>query len=713
MRKNKLFVFLLIFVLMVSIVEAKVYYFTIPSDNYNSDEKVTKNGLVLHETYFDNGAALEAQTTTLQNIVSETLGGPKLASVSTDRETALTINFSMIPKPHQQYGIFSHMIVGRNGDIFIAATDTGQSFIDQKIKAHHAGVEGNNFFGVEFTSVGSLSQDQINAIPGIIEIFRRASTLPLNFITHIQITNSYPRTTTHQDGEPVKQAMITNNQYKDKFIDPKLVPNIPGSVSTAIAGASAGASSAALATSTAPITRQMSCNTQKCKEIDQIWEKIRPYMLLPEEIVSKAYDPETNDWLPFSTKPTAPVITGGGSFVSKNKIAQTALRELQAWNLGTLKETDVQGLQIIKTKYWPACRKDSYPLEQPWSAAFISFVLKDAGVSDFPASCGHIEYFKSIRESSGGSCSTHKIQEINSIQPGDIVCQCRGDTNCRISYDYTGSAEAHCDIVVERIGNSISVIGGNLGNSVKKESKSISSIAGDAKYFGFITCGSGNVAQPVATTSSTSTSGGQITTPRTTTSTGADEEIADPQVMKEITANKYDRAFLTKLEVISQQLGINPVHLLTIMRFEDNNFKTDTRNPSSGAVGLIQFTNEVANTLGTTTNELAAMTQIRQLDFVRDYFNKYKTRIRPNNFGDVAMAIFQPNSGIGQPDSKILIRVGQEGYSGNKNLDKNGDGISRGEYIQSIYDKMKNENNAYDLSQTSFFKHTITVASSE
>jgi hypothetical protein len=98
---------------------------------------------------------------------------------------------------------------------------------------------------------------------------------------------------------------------------------------------------------------------------------------------------------------------------------------------------------------------------------------------------------------------------------------------------------------------------------------------------------------------------------------------------------------------------------------------------------LIQFLEKTANGLGTTTADLANMTAVEQLDYVKKYFEPYKDRIK--NFGDVYMAVHWPK-GVGKDDSYVMYEAGSDSYNANKGLDTNGDGtVTRGETLARLF----------------------------
>jgi len=163
-----------------------------------------------------------------------------------------------------------------------------------------------------------------------------------------------------------------------------------------------------------------------------------------------------------------------------------------------------------------------------------------------------------------------------------------------------------------------------------------------------------------------------------------------PGVQTDLNAKKYNSDFIAKVEQISNQLTINPIHLMAIMDFETGHtFSPSQLNlAGSGAVGLIQFTESTAVSLGTNSFALSQMSQLEQLNYVKKYLQRY-TGIRPNNFGDVAMAVFYPK-GIGKNDNDILIKSDAgAAYNLNNGLDKNSDGISRGEYLAAAMPSLR------------------------
>jgi hypothetical protein len=108
-------------------------------------------------------------------------------------------------------------------------------------------------------------------------------------------------------------------------------------------------------------------------------------------------------------------------------------------------------------------------------------------------------------------------------------------------------------------------------------------------------------------------------------------------------------------------------------------FDPASENPTSKAVGLIQFTATTAASLGTTTAKLKTMSAVEQLDWVQKYFQRYKGKL--SSVEDTYLAVFYPAL-MGKPDTDMLP---QAYYAGNKGFDKNNDGnITRGEIAEYV-----------------------------
>jgi hypothetical protein len=108
----------------------------------------------------------------------------------------------------------------------------------------------------------------------------------------------------------------------------------------------------------------------------------------------------------------------------------------------------------------------------PWSAAFISWVMKTSGANDrFRYSTQHSVYiYQAIRDLlRNNTAAGFWCWRLNELKPkiGDIVCWSR---QAGIDYDNQSAGEykGHCDIVVEVLSDRVNVVGGNVGNSVTR-----------------------------------------------------------------------------------------------------------------------------------------------------------------------------------------------------------------------------------------------------
>ena len=107
-----------------------------------------------------------------------------------------------------------------------------------------------------------------------------------------------------------------------------------------------------------------------------------------------------------------------------------------------------------------------------------------------------------------------------------------------------------------------------------------------------------------------------------------------------------DTEFTDKLKLIAQKLGVSYNDLYAVIKAETKG----TFNPASifkskdskfRAGGLIGFTEETAHALGTTLDELLAMTSVDQLDYVYKFYKKLK--VKPGmDRGDLYMLQFMP-----------------------------------------------------------------------
>jgi hypothetical protein len=111
--------------------------------------------------------------------------------------------------------------------------------------------------------------------------------------------------------------------------------------------------------------------------------------------------------------------------------------------------------------------------------------------------------------------------------------------------------------------------------------------------------------------------------------------------------------FNDKLNKIGQKLGVDPKDLMRIMQFETGGTMSPSqKSGTSKAVGLIQFMPDTATALGTTTQDLAQMSAVEQLDYVYRFYKM--NGVRPGmGVGDLYMLTFMP-AAVNKPDDFVL-----------------------------------------------------------
>jgi hypothetical protein len=154
-------------------------------------------------------------------------------------------------------------------------------------------------------------------------------------------------------------------------------------------------------------------------------------------------------------------------------------------------ETDAAGFPRVLA-YWRAVPEGDGPIarnraryrvaspdlwrEPPWSAAFISFVLRGAGVDarEFPPSAAHVAYLDALildaqRFPALAPFVPHEVAA-RAPQVGDLVC---ADRSARPIASWRERARdggrfrpTHCDIVVRVAPGSVEAVGGNVRDAV-------------------------------------------------------------------------------------------------------------------------------------------------------------------------------------------------------------------------------------------------------
>lgn len=142
-------------------------------------------------------------------------------------------------------------------------------------------------------------------------------------------------------------------------------------------------------------------------------------------------------------------------------------------------------------------------------------------------------------------------------------------------------------------------------------------------------------------------------------------------------------AFRSKLRDVAVQVGVHPDDLAAVISFEtEGTFDPTIRNPSTGAVGLIQWTEDGAQDVhGMSREQIAQLDAFDQLDLVAGWFehvNAWKGRTvcesvmgcRPEN---TYMVVFAPKF-VGFPSNAVIYEEGTAAYEHNAALDRDDDG---------------------------------------
>ena len=181
-----------------------------------------------------------------------------------------------------------------------------------------------------------------------------------------------------------------------------------------------------------------------------------------------------------------------------------------------------------------------------------------------------------------------------------------------------------------------------------------------------------------------------------------------------------DKPFLKAIEDLSEKRGINQSQLLGLIASESS-FDPKAVNKDTGATGLIQFMPEVAESLGTTTDEIREMSRAEQVKLIDKYFDMNKLPDNPTA-GQLKTNVLMPAYTDKSDDFELMTKNKQftDGEAGNPNtyfqnqgLDSNKDGfITIGEAGGSVTKKMK-EFGIKDLSIEPIKKSNLELSLSQ
>jgi len=114
---------------------------------------------------------------------------------------------------------------------------------------------------------------------------------------------------------------------------------------------------------------------------------------------------------------------------------------------------------------------DGRDRDQPWSAAFISFITRRAGpdYSGFKFAAAHARYIHDAivkREANTAAPFWGFRLREHRIGLGDLVCQWRETEQTYDGAKVSDAFFSHCDVVVEVAPGSVRTLGGNVGHTV-------------------------------------------------------------------------------------------------------------------------------------------------------------------------------------------------------------------------------------------------------
>jgi peptidoglycan hydrolase-like protein with peptidoglycan-binding domain len=186
--------------------------------------------------------------------------------------------------------------------------------------------------------------------------------------------------------------------------------------------------------------------------------------------------------------PTSPVQPPTSTIALRNNIVSMALQERARWGNGTITECESR-IRSVLEGYWRTGvgwvpSSANWCSGAAWSAAFISWVMRKAGAgSAFKYSSAHTDYVGAAKlnrlASNNNPFHAYRITEM-APRVGDLVCVERQDINGNwsgVTYDNVdkGFRASHCDIVTAVQPGKLTIVGGNVSNTVGQKTISIDS----------------------------------------------------------------------------------------------------------------------------------------------------------------------------------------------------------------------------------------------
>lgn len=120
--------------------------------------------------------------------------------------------------------------------------------------------------------------------------------------------------------------------------------------------------------------------------------------------------------------------------------------------------------------YWYAVTRspivDDQGELQPWSAAFVSWLARGAGLpsEEFPSTVLHWDYIERFLGARDGARFAARDPAVYAPRAGDLVCVSRSSQV--VDFASLRRGLYHCDLVVGADAAAIEVVGGNVGDTV-------------------------------------------------------------------------------------------------------------------------------------------------------------------------------------------------------------------------------------------------------
>jgi hypothetical protein len=196
-----------------------------------------------------------------------------------------------------------------------------------------------------------------------------------------------------------------------------------------------------------------------------------------------------------------PLATGlGGRIVAlptpRQRLVHLALQEWRLWGRSRWDAaTDTYAWSVTPPRrehlpdavsrvllYWRLLRGDAFRAEEaqypdgsllPWSAVFISFLMKSAGIPDevFPSSALHWHYLQAVADAPNPLGFEALDAALAPPAVGDLICAPRDGTALRVTrFEQLAGPDSaggyHCDLVVKLGAGTLGAIGGNVRDGV-------------------------------------------------------------------------------------------------------------------------------------------------------------------------------------------------------------------------------------------------------